>query len=83
MLAAQRSTLLPAQPLLARVAIHQEQRVHARDHLDRCAIFRIHLHRIDELAACVRPAAHVDQAWPAYLVIGLVTVGLQNPVPSP
>ena len=81
MLAAQRRALLRAQLLLARVAIDQKQRVHARDHRDRCAVLRIHFHRIDELAPRVRPAAHVNQARPAHLIVGLVAVGLQNPVP--
>ena len=79
--AAQCGAFVRAQLLLPRVAIHQKQRVHARDHRDRRAVFRIHFHRIDELAPRMRPAAHVNQTRSAHLVIRLITVGLQNPIP--
>ena len=81
MLTAQGQTLINAQPLLPSVTIDHEQRVHARDQLDRLGIFGIYLHRIDKLAARVRPTSDMYQLLSADIVIGLIAVGLENPVP--
>ena len=81
MRAVQGQTLIDALQLLACVTIHQEQRVHARDHGDRLGIFGIYLHCVDEFAPRVRPTTHVHQLRPADAVVGLVTIGLQNPFP--
>ena len=76
MVATQGSAFLRARLLLAGMAIDQKQRIHARDHGDGRAVLRIHFHRIDELAARVRPTPHVDQSRPAHLIVRLVAVSL-------
>jgi hypothetical protein len=38
-------------------------------------------HRIDKLAACVRPAPHMHHLRPADIVVALIAIGLQNPFP--
>ena len=76
MLAAQGRALLRVQLLLACLAIDQKQRIHARDHRDGRAVFRIHFHRVDKLAPRVRPAAHMNQLRPADLIVSLIAVGL-------
>src|ERR1700674_5842397 len=80
-LAAQGQTFINAQLLLACGTIHQEQGIHARDHVDRIAIFWIYLHRLDKLAARVRPTAQMYQLLSADIVVGLIAIGLQNPFP--
>src|SRR5450755_188571 len=74
-------TFLHGEATPACVAVDQKQCVHARDHSDRRRVPRIHLHRVDELAPCVRPTADAHQLGPTDVVIRLVTVGLQNPFP--
>src|ERR1700681_1526433 len=71
--------MFDAQLLAARVTVDEKQRVHARDHVDRGGILRIHLDRVDKFAPRVRPATYVHHLWPTDIVIGLIAVGLQNP----
>jgi hypothetical protein len=79
----QGQALLHAHLLLARHAIHQKQRVHARRHFDGLAISRIHLHGLDKLTPRVHPTSHVHQLFSADVVAGLIAVGLQDPFPGP
>ena len=74
--ATQIRTLLHIQLLLTCLAIHQKQRIHARDHRDGRAVFRIHFHCVNELSPRMRPAAHMDQTGSAHLIVSLVAVSL-------
>ena len=70
-----------AQLLLTRMTVYQEQRIHARDHVDSCGILGIYFHRVHKPAPCVRPAPYVHHPGSAYAVVGQIAVRLQNAFP--
>ena len=71
--------MFDAHLLAARVTVDKEQCVHARDHVDRGAILRIHLDRVDEFASRMRPPTHVHHLWPTDIVVGLIAVPCRTP----
>ena len=66
------------EPFAPRLGVDGKQLIHPRHDRHRHRILGIQLRRFEKRAACMRPATSMHQLRPTHLLIGCVTVRLQN-----